>query len=86
MRVRPYLRDCTEALRAELAAVEFDSEFHELPEERRAEWRQRVIALFEAGDPWPYSTSNEQPDLDYDREDDEDTSAPPLLMRRRARA
>lgn len=86
MRVRPYLRDCPEALRAELAAVEFDSEFHELPEERRAEWRQRVIALFEAGDPWPYSTSNEQPDLDYDREDDEDTSAPPLLMRRRARA
>jgi site-specific DNA-cytosine methylase len=85
MKIRPYLRDCPQPLRGELAALEFDSEFQELPEERQAEWRQRVIALFEAGDPRPYSTSYYQSD-DHYQEDDEDTSPPPLLLRRRAHA
>jgi site-specific DNA-cytosine methylase len=85
IKVRPYLRGCHPALRMELAALEFDLEFHELPDDRREEWRQRVIALFEAGDPWPYSSSSIEPDPHHYPEDEE-TSPPPFSLRLRAEA
>lgn len=85
IKVRPYLRDCPPALRMELAALEFDSEFQELPEVRQEEWRQRVIALFEAGDRWPYSSSSIEPDHHHYPEDEE-MSPPPFSLRLRAEA
>jgi len=85
IKVKPYLRGHPPALRMELAALEFDSEFHELPEDRQEEWRQRVIALFEAGDPWPYSTSGKQPDYHYP-EDEETTPAISLRLRAKSHA
>ncbi len=85
IKVRPYLRGCHPALRMELAALEFDLEFHELPDDRREEWRQRVIALFEAGDPWPYSSSSIEPDPHHYPEDEE-ASPLPFSLRLRAEA
>ena len=84
MKFSPYLRDHAMPLRADLAALEWDAEYQSLPSDEREEYRQRVITLFQKGDPTPYWTSCAQPEFNYDYLEDEEDSQPIFSIRRRA--
>jgi hypothetical protein len=84
MKFSPYLRDYAMPLRADLAALEWDAEYQSLPSDEREEYRQRVITLFQKGDPTPYWTSCAQPEFNYDYLEDEEDSRPIFSIRRRA--